>query len=183
MSSITSILDIFIIISMILLSYLVKIRTSLWIRIVIIIIVLLVDYILYINGTTKIFPKIFDIGLLILVVFLIIIEYTIPIKMRPKYERYHSTITYFGISLVVLISLLIKKPITIDDDKDKICEYEWDNKFYNKNVYMTSAWVIVYIMMGISSLIPSMIKLKNKKYLVFFKTIIPLILLLLGKNL
>ena len=107
---ITDIFDNSIIVALMTLPIFTSSKKSLQITLVFSIIVMLAKYILYMNGFIKIFPKILDIGVIILSVVLLILEYKIPKKDKKTFNKYQSIIKYTGFLIIVIISLIVNTP-------------------------------------------------------------------------
>jgi len=134
------------------------------------------------TGTVKVWPKILDVGIVILALILLIIEVT----THPNdefHKAYSGIISNGGLAFIVLVSIIIRQPFTLQFAKEVIPQDKWDHPGTLFVSYATAwLWFGIFDLSVLSQCIPLMLNDKNttdSTYLIF-GTIVPLVILFLG---
>jgi len=177
---ITDVLDNSIIIALMSVPMFTRSKTSLWITMATIPFVMGVKYYLYKKGNIKVYPRIMDIGAMLITVVLLIFEYTVPEKDKDSYRGYQDLVRYIGLLIIVVVSLLLGHPITSQYRKELVPESVWDTqKFKDDNIRSTKVWAFAIFVMGLLSTMPKMVgKSDSKLYRIIFTILIPMVIFL-----
>lgn len=95
--------------------------------------------------------KILDIGTLLFFVFLAVTAFTSEARWIDTHSTPLSNVALF---LIALVSILIRKPFTLQYARDQIDPKFWDSSaFYSTNLIITWVWCISFAIIAVTSYI------------------------------
>lgn len=117
------------------------------------VLIMLYNYHRYRNGIVKVFPKVFEIGILVITLAILIFE----VVANPSYEwskHWTDVISSSCLLALSLFSILIGKPFTIQFAMEKVPEEYWGSEmFYFVNLIISAVWVLEFALSIMFSLL------------------------------
>jgi len=139
------------------------------------------QYYCYKTGSVKIFPKILDVGMLCISFSLLITE----VSAHPG-DHFHyflaGIIVNSALAGIVLISILIKNPFTLQFAKENVPQDKWDTPGFLLACNATAVlWLGIFTLTVISQIIPLAMGVSNDSIIeLVFGTIGPIALIVVG---
>jgi len=134
------------------------------------------------TGTTKVWPKILDVGIITLSFILLIVEVT----THPNdefHQLYSGIVVNGGLAVIVLISIVVDQPFTLQFAKEALPPSKWDNPGVIFSCRVTAwLWFGIFDLMVLVQCIPIMAGDNNPHDTLSLVcgTILPLVILVVG---
>jgi len=117
------------------------------------VLIMLYNFHRYRNGVVKVFPKVFEIGILAINLGILIFE----VVANPSYEwskHWTDVISSSCLLALSLFSILIGKPFTIQFAMEKVSEDLWGTEmFYFVNLIISAVWALEFALSIMFSLL------------------------------
>jgi hypothetical protein len=107
----------------------------------------------YQYGWIKIFPKVFEVGMLLINLVLVIFE----IVEAPSHDwnvQWSNVLTTSPLLALTIFSIIIDRPFTIEFAKEQVSESKWESPiFLSINLHVTCCWAVEFALSIIFSLL------------------------------
>lgn len=105
------------------------------------------------QGTIKVFPKLFEVGTLLINLGLMIYEFVAE-PSRDWSRNWTSVIIQGSLLVVVLFTILIKKPFTLQFAMEKVPEQFWESEtFFTVSYIISWVWALQFALSLMFSLL------------------------------